>query len=169
MTDRKDITERINAITRKMAEAQQVISKCRIEMNNLTKELEAFSTTERMAEESPCPYSEIRELFNEICLSFPKIRSIDGSRKKAVHARWEASGRNIYDFEQLFRNAEASDFLKGQNKRSWKATFDWLMNPANFSKVMEGLYAVRTSENKAENNQSSFDLDEWDNFTLGLG
>ena len=38
------------------------------------------------------------------------------------------TGYTLDDFQTLFEKAEASDFLKGKNKRNWSATFDWLVS-----------------------------------------
>lgn len=88
---------------------------------------------------APCPLAEIMQLYNEICVSYSRIRGIAGSREKAVKARWRQYG-DIETFRELFLKAEASDFLKGQNERNWSATFDWLMNANNMAKVLEGNY-----------------------------
>lgn len=87
----------------------------------------------------PVPFAKIRELFNEICASFPKIQIIDGQRKKAVSARFKTYG-DITSFQALFEKAESSSFLKGNNDRNWRADFDWLMKPTNMAKVLEGKY-----------------------------
>ena len=91
------------------------------------------------ADREPVPYKKIQELFISTCLSFPKIININGQRKKAVSARWNEY-KSIQAFEELFRKAEASSFLKGHNDRNWKADFDWLMKPTNMAKVLEGKY-----------------------------
>ena len=61
------------------------------------------------------------------------------SRKKAIRARLRA-GYTVDDFRRLFEMAEASDFLKGRNRRNWSATFDWLIADANMAKVLDGNY-----------------------------
>lgn len=95
--------------------------------------------------EEPVPYAKILELYNSICTSFPKIKVIDGQRRKAVAARWRTY-KSIGAFEQLFRLTEASDFLKGQNDRDWCANFDWLVKPTNMAKVLEGRYDNETKK-----------------------
>ena len=62
------------------------------------------------------------------------------ARKKAVRARLN-TGYAVDDFRKLFEMAEASDFLKGKNQRNWRATFDWLIQDNNMTKVLEGKYA----------------------------
>lgn len=91
-----------------------------------------------------CPYAEIKNLYHSICISFPKIKTIDGNRKKAVGARWRTY-RNLDVFKEMFEIAENSSFLKGENDRNWSADFDWMMKPTNFSKIMEHKYDNRSS------------------------
>ena len=83
-------------------------------------------------------YNEILTLYTNICVSFPKIRTLSEARKKAIKARLNTF--TIEDFKTVFTNAENSDFLKGKNNRNWSATFDWLMKDTNFLKVLEGNY-----------------------------
>lgn len=98
--------------------------------------------------EAKCPFGRIRQLYHELCPSFPMIRGLDGERKKAVAARWRAY-QSIITFKELFSLAEASSFLKGQNDRNWHADFDWLMKANNFAKVLEHKYDDRESIEKA--------------------
>ena len=43
-----------------------------------------------------------------------------------------------------------SAFLKGDNKRNFKATFDWMIKPSNYQKIIEGNYEDdRNQENGA--------------------
>lgn len=98
------------------------------------------------------PYREIMELYNMTCLKLRKIQRIEGERKKHVAARYKTYG--LETFKELFEKANASDFLCGENQKSWKADFDWLMNATNLPKVLEGKYDNRTgglqNESKAD-------------------
>ena len=82
---------------------------------------------------------QIADLYNSICTSFPKLRSLSDSRRKAIKARLNTY--SLEDFRTVFENAEASSFLKGSNDRNWTATFDWLIKDTNMVKVLEGNYA----------------------------
>lgn len=82
---------------------------------------------------------EVAALYNEICTSFPRLRSLSEARKKAIKARL-ANGYTIDSFRELFQKAEASGFLKGRNDRNWQATFDWLVKDSNMAKVIDGNY-----------------------------
>lgn len=106
-----------------------------------------------------CPFAEIQNLWNSICVSYPRIQSIQGVRQKAVKARWNYY-RSIDRFRELFEIAEASSFLKGANNRNWSADFDWLMKSDSFAKALEGKYNDRPKAQGGQRQQgtSSFDV-----------
>ena len=84
-------------------------------------------------------YATIRELYNSVCGSYPRLVKMSDARKKAINARLK-TGYTLDDFRKLFEKAEASDFLKGANKRNWSATFDWMICDSNMAKVLDGNY-----------------------------
>ena len=98
-------------------------------------DIEIDSSTE---ERRKTNYQRIADLYNETCVSFPKIRSLSEARKKAIKARLNTYTED--DFKTLFVKAEASEFLKGKNQRNWSATFDWLIQDGNMAKVLDGNY-----------------------------
>ena len=85
--------------------------------------------------------SEITDLYQQICVSYPRIKSMSEARKTAIKARLKQY--TVDDFRTLFEKAEASDFLKGANKNNWSATFDWLIKDTNMAKVLDGNYDNR--------------------------
>lgn len=91
-------------------------------------------------------YQEIINKYNEICISFPKCTKLSEKRKKAIKARLK--NYTVEDFIKLFKLAESSSFLKGQNKRNWSATFDWLICDGNMAKVLDGNYSDRGNSSK---------------------
>lgn len=72
---------------------------------------------------------------------------ISDKRKGMINARIKEHGKA--SFAEMIRKAYASDFLRGQNKNNFKATFDWLIKPTNFEKVISGNYENRISNNDA--------------------
>ena len=89
-------------------------------------------------------YQKIIDMYNDTCVSFPKVTKLSDSRRKAIKAR--LNKYSIEDIQKVFTMAEQSDFLKGSNKRNWSATFDWLMNDTNMAKVLDGNYNNRGSK-----------------------
>lgn len=117
----------------------------RLDIDNRDIDVESIDTSTPQAEpekSQPCPFAKIKDAYHRICVSFPKIRTIDGKRQKAVAARWRTY-KSLDTFVELFEIAEASSFLKGNSNSDWSADFDWMMNATNFSKILEHKYDNR--------------------------
>lgn len=94
---------------------------------------------QELEKEKKIDCQQIADLYNSICISFPKLRSLSDARRKAIKARLNTY--SVEDFETVFKNAEASSFLKGGNDRNWTATFDWMIKDTKMVKILEGHYA----------------------------
>ncbi len=105
-------------------------------------------------------YQIISDMFNEICISFPRITKLSDRRKKTIRARIN-QGYTAEDFKRLFESAEASSFLKGGNSRNWSANFDWLIQDANMTKVLDGNYQDR-KEGVRDEQESGSSVQLWD-------
>ena len=101
------------------------------------KEKEEDKDIEIEEEREKIDYQHRVDRFNALCPSFPSVKSLSDARKKAIKARFNTY--IIDDFEELFKKAESSDFLKGGNDRNWTANFDWLIKDANMAKVEDHL------------------------------
>jgi len=115
------------------------------------------------------PYSEVQEIFNRVCVSFGKVQKMSNSRKDKLRTRW-AEIKTIESFENICTKMESSNFLKGDNKQKWKATFDWILeNDNNWVKVIEGNYdnklgGSNDGESKTKPNAvDSGDSKPWEN------
>lgn len=86
-------------------------------------------------------YIYIKDIYHEICVSFPRVQVLSAKRKQAIKARLCTYTEE--QIKEVFTKAEASDFLKGKNNRNWRADFDWLMNDTNMAKVLDGKYDNR--------------------------
>lgn len=78
------------------------------------------------------------------------ITAITDKRRKMLNARIKEHG--IDALYKAIDNVGKSAFLRGQNDKSWIATFDWVFLPNNFVKVLEGNYLVseKTKEKTME-------------------
>ena len=103
------------------------------------KEIEKEIDKESDIKKESITCQQIVDLYHSICKSFPSVRSLSESRRKAIKARLNTY--TLEEFQTVFENAEASSFLKGRNDRNWTATFDWLIKDSNMAKVLEGNYA----------------------------
>lgn len=89
------------------------------------------------------PIAQIVADYHDTCKSLPRVTVVTDSRTKAIKARWREAGEKLDWFRELFRKAEASDFVSGRSGKWTNANFDWLMNPSNSLKVIEGNYDNR--------------------------
>ena len=107
-------------------------------------------------------YQKIVDMYNEICISLPRVKSLSDARKKSIKAR--LNKYSLEDIKQAFINAEESDFLKGDNNRNWTADFDWIMKDSNIAKVLDGNYQNR-GNNNPQNKQGDVNsyIDMWRN------
>ena len=97
---------------------------------------------DKKPEKNEC--QQVVDLYHSICVSFPSVRSLSDARKKAIRARLKTY--TLDDFQTVFKNAEASSFLKGGNDRNWTATFDWLIKDSNMAKVLDGNYCDKQAQ-----------------------
>lgn len=102
------------------------------------------------------PINTVVDLFNSICTQMPKVKAVGEKRTAKINGLLKAYDKNT--IQAVFLSAHKSDFLNGKNDRGWTATFDWIIVPDNFRKVMEGNYDNRQS--KKEDTMSSFDLSD---------
>ena len=102
---------------------------------DIEKELETEIESEKR---DRIDYQQIADMYNETCVSFPRLTTLSDARKKAIKARLNTY--TIDDFRLMFQKAEASSFLKGSNNRNWTATFDWMLKDANMAKILDGNY-----------------------------
>ena len=105
--------------------------------------------------EARIDYQAVVDLFNRLCPSLPSVREISDGRKRAMRGISRAIEKHG-GWEQYFRRVEASDFLAGRT--GWHGCgFDWILKPANATKIIEGNY-----DNKQESRarEPSYDLSE---------
>ena len=105
----------------------------------------------------PINYHGLIDFFNsETKGVFGYVRyPLSDKRKGMINARIKEHGKQ--GFADMIHKACASDFLRGQNKNNFKATFDWLIKPTNFEKVISGNYDNRSSKNSGTNSASDDD------------
>jgi hypothetical protein len=111
------------------------------------------TTTENKDKESKIKnnninYIEIKDIFNSVCFKLPKIKKITQVRKKAIDNR--VKEYSLIDIGNVFKLVAESDFLNGKNKNNWIASFDWILKPANFIKILEGNYKNLKDESRTQ-------------------
>ncbi len=101
---------------------------------------------------SPDEMQSIVSLYN--ALGLPRVERLTDVRKRALRARMKS--HPDYDWwEKFFARVSRSPFLMGKTS-TWRATFDWLMNPRNLQKVIEGNYDPPRSSGLSESEEAAF-------------
>lgn len=114
------------------------------------------------------PFAEVVDLWNSICVSLPKVKTLNDTRRQKIKSRLNEIAPKPEDrlgkIKELFERVEASDFLTGNT--GWQATFDWIFeNGNNWQKVMEGNYD--NSNRRGRNHQRQ--ITSPSGVTLGVG
>lgn len=112
-------------------------------------------------------YQKVIDLFNEVCVSLPKVTKITEPRKKAIK-RASQDLSTLEQFKQLFETVEKSDFLTDRAGKGWKCGFDWIMKPANLQKILEGNYNNRNGKPTMQGDvhSASYNIDEYEDFSI---
>ena len=111
----------------------------------------ADTISEKVARQTPamesCPYQAIVNLFHMALPELPAVAILNAGRKRTLKARWNESDvhRDLAFWADYFAMVKSSHFLTGKaegrnGSKPFRATFDWLIAPSNFVKVVEGNY-----------------------------
>ena len=98
-------------------------------------------------------YLKFVEWFNDKTKGvFGELRyPLSESRKGMMRARIKEHGKDVF-FSVILSSAK-SNFMKGDNKRNWRATFDWIIRPTNFEKILTGNFDNRTNGNSLDDDE----------------
>lgn len=109
------------------------------------------------------PYEEYRQAFIDCCPSLPRPNDIGkwtANRKKALRAK----KMSVSEFRDVCKKIDRSDFLTGRDGKWHGCSFDWILKPANWQKILEGNYENREEcqTNAYPSKESaSYNLDEY--------
>lgn len=98
-----------------------------------------------------CPHQEIIDAYHELVPTGRQVRTWGAERQKKLRARWreDAKRQSIDWWRSFFAYISKSDFLTGRTHSSQRAPFEidleWIVSPANFSKILEGKYENRSA------------------------
>lgn len=136
---------------RELKKQESKMLQCNTEVTTCNTEIESRENSEDLDIEKRerVDYQQVADMYNEICISFPRCTALSENRKKSIKARLNTY--TLDDFKRLFTIAEQSDFLKGKNDRNWNANFDWLIKDSNFAKVLDGNYNNKQGGNNNGN------------------
>ena len=87
-------------------------------------------------------FDEIISFFNQQMKGkgIQQVAIITSERRQAFERLVSQTGVDKDTLKQAIKNAAESDFLNGKGPKGWVASFDWMMMPQNFQKVLENNY-----------------------------
>jgi len=89
----------------------------------------------------PTPYQAIGDLYNEICVSLPKQKTMTDARKKALQARWKEHP-DLSWWKGYFEHIrDHCPFLTGGGQTGWVADFDFVIKEGRMASIREGKYS----------------------------
>ena len=130
--------EKQKLLLKSNAECNVTVTESNADRIRIDKDIEEDKNRKRI------DYEHIKDMYNNTCVSFPRLTVLSDKRKQAIKARLNTY--TIEQFKEMFEKAETSTFLKGGNNRNWQANFDWLMKDGNFAKVLDGNYDDKKTE-----------------------
>ena len=89
-------------------------------------------------------YQHYVDLYNSHCSSLPQVKTLNEKRKRLIKRVVKEVSED--DLLTALNKANTNSFLRGDSG-GWKANFDWLMNPDNITKVLEGNYDRGKTQN----------------------
>lgn len=111
-----------------------------------------FNQAEKTLFSEAIDFEKLAELFNSKTGGrFGTIKTpLSESRKKMIKARIKDFGKE--SFVKVIDMATKSEFLSGQNSRGFMMTFDWMIKPTNFEKILSGNYNSNVRNGKYNKN-----------------
>ena len=125
-------------------------------------EIAVVTEKEGLGEKTKVDVQKIVQIFNSVCKNLPNVQKVTKQRESMVKARVKEYG--LSKIGDVFQLVSQSSFLNGENDRGWKADFDWIMNPNNFIKTLEGKY-----NGKRNNSISKSDSDHKESAVSAVG
>lgn len=111
-------------------------------INNKEKNIIASGGARTREEVANKDFDEIISFFNQQMKGkgIQQVAIITSERRQAFERLMSQTGVNKECVKQAIKNASESDFLNGKGPKGWVASFDWMMIPQNFQKVLENNY-----------------------------
>ena len=136
-------------------ETQIRLDKNRVDKNRIDSSSASADTRAQIDDHS------VIDCFNSVCKSLPKVQKLTEKRRRAIKNAHKLLGD--VTFAELFAKVEQSDFLTGRTNKWNGCGFDWILQPSNLTKIVEGNYDNKqTAERSVEESgcRPSYDIEE---------
>ena len=116
-------------------QCNNAVTNCNTEIEiEKEKEIKKELETEKKIEKR----QNVVELYNSTCTNLPQVKKNTDKRNKAIDKFIKTFSED--EIEEIFRTANDSEFLTGENDRGWKADFDFIMRIDKATAILEGKY-----------------------------
>ncbi len=107
--------------------------------NTINNNIYSPKTSEKSKPKKEVPYEEIKNLWNEICISHSKVTKLSNTLKAKIKKRWYEFDENIDTWKHAFILVENDEFLSGRNGAWANCNLNWLTkNDENMLRILEG-------------------------------
>ena len=125
--------------------AKPPLSQNRIEEYSIEENrIEESSIEENSNNKSKASFDQMQQIYNDTCSNLANCKIKTDARVKAVNTFNKQFTDALDTWKEICVMANNNKFLCGVNNskehKNWKATFDWLINVNNATKVLEGKY-----------------------------
>ncbi len=98
------------------------------------------------------------------------IKKMDKTSKRYKNLNARIEENSVEEVLEAIENVKNSPFLQGKtDKGDWKITFDWLVLPNNFTKVLEGQYEGEVKRKRFSNfTERDYDMSQMERALLGM-
>lgn len=86
-------------------------------------------------------FNKLLSFFNSNRGLLPEVKKMSDARKNRILLLQKKYGKE--SIQIAIEKTRDSEFLQGDNKENWIASFDWIFKPANFLKILEDNYENR--------------------------
>ena len=123
---------------------------------------EEVASTQKPPKTERLPFKEIKDMWNDTCKGYPALIKLSESRKNKMRLRISEMGgvkKAMPLLQDIFTKMQESNFLKGDNRRGWKASFDWVFEYDKYwIKVYEGNYGNSSPQSFKKNDLKINDI-----------
>ena len=112
-------------------------------------EIEEGTNVPSRADDEWLTFDTVQKSWNQLAADcgLSAVQVLTTARKVSLRLRLKELG-GLSGWQALLTRIRAGPHLLGDNDRGWQASFDWVLKPANLTKIMEGNYDARKVPSK---------------------
>ena len=145
----------------KEIEKEKEINTLNTDVFNVSSDRKKLSDTESINPSSDIPkmtkeFYEIAEQWNTLeQYGIPAVRIIGPNTERGRMLRARIKQYGFDSFREIVEQIKASEYLQGK-VNGWQVTFDWVVHPSNYAKVLEGNYKTSIKTRQSSSRPRNF-------------